>query len=77
VHAVYAMSCPLYRTLRTAIQLTSSFELTGKFAFVFTSYFALSLAITTVVQELPTLGRSRVADIRIWSRDRWPRTTGQ
>jgi uncharacterized OsmC-like protein len=27
VHEIYAMSCPLYRTLRTAIQLTSSFEL--------------------------------------------------
>lgn len=30
VHAVYAMNCPLYRTLHNAIQLTSSFELTGK-----------------------------------------------
>ena len=30
VHAVYAMSCPLYRTLHNAIQLTSSFELTNK-----------------------------------------------
>lgn len=29
-HAVYAMSCPLYRTLHNAIQLTSSFELTDK-----------------------------------------------
>jgi len=29
VHAIYAMNCPLYRTLRNAIQLTSSFELTG------------------------------------------------
>jgi uncharacterized OsmC-like protein len=29
-HAVYAMSCPLYRTLHNAIHLTSSFELTGK-----------------------------------------------
>ena len=28
VHAVYAMSCPLYRTLHNAIRLTSSFELT-------------------------------------------------
>ena len=28
VHAVYQMSCPLYRTLHNAIQLTSSFELT-------------------------------------------------
>jgi uncharacterized OsmC-like protein len=27
VHAVYAMHCPLYRTLHNAIQLTSSFEL--------------------------------------------------
>ena len=27
VHDVYAMRCPLYRTLRNAIQLTSSFEL--------------------------------------------------
>lgn len=27
VHGVYAMRCPLYRTLRGAIQLTSSFEL--------------------------------------------------
>jgi uncharacterized OsmC-like protein len=27
VHAVYAMRCPLYRTLHKAIQLTSSFEL--------------------------------------------------
>ena len=26
-HAVYAMNCPLYRTLRSAIQLTSSYEL--------------------------------------------------
>lgn len=26
-HAVYAMHCPLYRTLHKAIQLTSSFEL--------------------------------------------------
>jgi uncharacterized OsmC-like protein len=30
VHAVYAMRCPLYRTLHKAIQLTSSFELTAK-----------------------------------------------
>ena len=30
VHANYAMKCPLYRTLHNAIQLTSSFELTGK-----------------------------------------------
>lgn len=27
VHAVYAMSCPLYRTLHNAIRLMSSFEL--------------------------------------------------
>jgi hypothetical protein len=27
VHRVYAMHCPLYRTLHNAIQLTSSFEL--------------------------------------------------
>jgi uncharacterized OsmC-like protein len=27
VHAVYAMNCPLYRTLRNTIRLTSSFEL--------------------------------------------------
>ncbi len=27
VHSVYAMNCPLYRTLHNAIQLTSSFEL--------------------------------------------------
>jgi uncharacterized OsmC-like protein len=27
VHGFYAMSCPLYRTLRGAIQLTSSFTL--------------------------------------------------
>ena len=27
VHAVYAMRCPLYRTLHNAIRLTSSFEL--------------------------------------------------
>jgi uncharacterized OsmC-like protein len=26
-HAVYAMSCPLYRTLHNAIQLTSSVDL--------------------------------------------------
>ncbi len=29
VHKIYAMNCPLYRTLRNAIQLTSSYELTG------------------------------------------------
>jgi len=27
VHGIYAMNCPLYRTLHKAIQLTSSFEL--------------------------------------------------
>jgi hypothetical protein len=27
VHGIYAMSCPLYRTLYNAIQLTSSYEL--------------------------------------------------
>ena len=27
VHGIYAMRCPLYRTLYQAIQLTSSFEL--------------------------------------------------
>ena len=27
VHGMYAMNCPLYRTLHNAIQLTSSFEL--------------------------------------------------
>ena len=27
VHGMYAMRCPLYRTLRTAIALTSSYEL--------------------------------------------------
>jgi uncharacterized OsmC-like protein len=27
-HGVYAMHCPLYRTLHKVIQLTSSFELT-------------------------------------------------
>ena len=30
VHAVYAMKCPLYRTLHDAIRLTSSFELVDK-----------------------------------------------
>ena len=29
VHGMYAMRCPLYRTLHTAIALTSSFELAG------------------------------------------------
>jgi hypothetical protein len=27
VHGIYAMNCPLYRTLRNAIQLSSSVEL--------------------------------------------------
>jgi uncharacterized OsmC-like protein len=27
VHAMYAMSCPLYRTLHNTIQLSSSYEL--------------------------------------------------
>ena len=27
IHAIYAMNCPLYRTLHNAIQLTSSCEL--------------------------------------------------
>jgi len=27
VHAIYAMNCPLYRTLHSAIRLTSSFQL--------------------------------------------------
>jgi uncharacterized OsmC-like protein len=27
VHGIYAMRCPLYRTLRSAIALTSSYEL--------------------------------------------------
>ena len=27
VHGIYAMHCPLYRTLRKAIELTSSFQL--------------------------------------------------
>ena len=29
VHGMYAMNCPLYRTLHTAIALTSSCELTA------------------------------------------------
>ena len=29
VHGIYAMRCPLYRTLHKAIQLTSSFERVG------------------------------------------------
>jgi len=32
VHDVYAMHCPLYRTLHKAIQLTSSVELVGLMA---------------------------------------------
>jgi len=27
IHGVFAMKCPVYRTLRSAIQITSSFEL--------------------------------------------------
>src|SRR5215471_18339133 len=34
VHATYAMSCPLYRTLHNAIQLTSSCELVSAAASV-------------------------------------------
>ena len=30
VHGLYAMHCPLYRTLHNAIQLTSSFTLESK-----------------------------------------------
>ena len=30
VHAVYAMNCPLYRTLHNAIRLTSSLEFTDQ-----------------------------------------------
>jgi uncharacterized OsmC-like protein len=29
VHGIYAMNCPLYRTLHNAIQLTSSYQLVG------------------------------------------------
>ena len=29
VHGVYAMRCPLYRTLHSAIAITSSFQLTS------------------------------------------------
>ncbi len=29
VHGMYAMRCPLYRTLHNTIQLTSSYELTS------------------------------------------------
>ena len=32
VHGVYAMNCPLYRTLHKAIQLTSSYELVSSSA---------------------------------------------
>ena len=32
VHAIYAMNCPLYRTLHNAIQLTSSVDLVGALA---------------------------------------------
>ncbi len=32
VHGMYAMRCPLYRTLHNAIQLTSSFELVAQAA---------------------------------------------
>ena len=28
IHGIYAMNCPLYRTLHKAIQLTSSYDLT-------------------------------------------------
>jgi uncharacterized OsmC-like protein len=31
-HAIYAMRCPLYRTLHKAIQLSSSFELASAVA---------------------------------------------
>ena len=34
VHGMYAMRCPLYRTLHKAIQLTSSFELVAQAASV-------------------------------------------
>jgi uncharacterized OsmC-like protein len=30
VHGIYAMRCPLYRTLHNAIQIASSFELVGE-----------------------------------------------
>jgi uncharacterized OsmC-like protein len=30
VHGMYAMRCPLYRTLHKAIQLTSSYELVSR-----------------------------------------------
>lgn len=29
VHGIYAMNCPLYRTLHKSIQLTSSYRLVG------------------------------------------------
>jgi uncharacterized OsmC-like protein len=29
VHGMYAMNCPLYRTLHKAIELTSSYQLAG------------------------------------------------
>ena len=32
VHEIYAMHCPLYRTLRNAIQLTSSYALVSRTA---------------------------------------------
>jgi uncharacterized OsmC-like protein len=32
VHAMYAMNCPLYRTLHKAIQLTSTYELVSSSA---------------------------------------------
>jgi hypothetical protein len=32
VHGIYAMQCPLYRTLHNAIQLTSSYTLTPETA---------------------------------------------
>jgi uncharacterized OsmC-like protein len=32
VHGIYAMRCPLYRTLHNAIQLTSSYELVAQAA---------------------------------------------
>ena len=34
VHRIYAMHCPLYRTLHKAIQLTSSFDLVATTAAV-------------------------------------------
>ena len=30
VHGMYAMNCPLYRTLHKAIELTSSYELVAR-----------------------------------------------